>query len=913
LALASGTRLSVYEVTVQIGEGGMGEVYRARDTRLDRMVAIKVLPPSGADDPRRRERFDREARAISSLNHPHICTLYDVGRQDGIDFLVMELLDGEPLSERLAKGALPLEQALRCAVQIADALDAAHRRGIVHRDLKPANIFLARNGRSSAPPVAKLLDFGIAKAIAFGTGAAAMPPTLTEEATLLGTPQYMAPEQLEGREADARSDLFAFGAVVYEMLTGRRAFPGESQSNVIAAVLDSEPAPVATFQPLAPPALDHLVTTCLAKNPDERWQSAADVRRQLEWIAASARSAATPTTDRPHPRGGARSAWAIAAAMSLVTLVAAGTLGWYARNALGGPTMPSRVSRMTLATSGAAAFSPNESRSLAITPDGTRIVYVGNNDTQLFVRPLDQLEATAIATAGSPLNFVFVSPDGQWVGFEEGNSLKKVAVTGGPITTIQSFLNCCGAAWAPDDTIIVGSALPSAGLRRMSAAGGKMTELTHLASARGEVGHLWPEMLPGGQAVLFTIATMGGPDAVQVAVLDLTTGMTKVVVPSGSHAHYVASGRDSAKREQREGGHLVYTAGGTLRAVPFDVARLETRGTPVTVLPRLVRKGLGGGEFVVASDGTLAYVDAPDFMAAAQVVVTMVWVDRQGREEPLPAPPRPYAQPRLSPDGTRVAVALGDEERDIWVWDLRRQSITKLTFGPGSKFFPVWMPDGRRVLFGRPGAPLSWQPADGSGPAEELSAEPGAAMLPSGVTPDGTRVLFSLGGRDQMMLTLDRTRRVQPLIQTPSNERNGVVSSDGRWLAYESNSSGRFEIYVRPFPEVDTGQWLISTGGGTRPLWSPNGTELFYVAPDGALMAVRADPRGNVWSAGSPSKVLEGAYATVGPASGRTYDVSADGKRFLVLKRAPATDATTPKIIVVQHWFEELKRLAPLN
>jgi serine/threonine-protein kinase len=292
----------------------------------------------------------------------------------------------------------------------------------------------------------------------------------------------------------------------------------------------------------------------------------------------------------------------------------------------------------------------------------------------------------------------------------------------------------------------------------------------------------------------------------------------------------------------------------------------------------------------------------------------MVWVDRQGREEPIPAPPRPYAQPRLSPDGTRVAVAIGDGDRDIWVWDLRHQSIRKLTFGPPTKFFPVWTPDGHRVLFAKPGG-LSWQPADGSGPAEQLSsAGSGPGMLPSGVTPEGTQVLFSLAGRDQMMLSLDTTHRVQPLIQTPASERNGVVSPpDGHWLAYESNSSGTFEVYVRPFPNVDAGQWLISTAGGTRPLWSSNGKELFYVAPDGALMAVRVDPRGNAWNSGSPSKVVEGRYATVSPASGRTYDVSADGKRFLMLKRAPASDGAAPRIIVVQNWLEELKRLVPVN
>jgi serine/threonine-protein kinase len=882
----------------------MGEVYRARDTRLERIVAIKVLPAGAAGDPQRRERFEREARAISSLNHTHICTLYDVGHHDGTDYLVMELLDGQTLGDRLRKGALPIDQALTVAIHIADALDAAHRRGIIHRDLKPANIFLARSG-TSGPPIAKLLDFGIAKVTVEASVSAAV-ATLTSEGAVVGTLHYMAPEQLEGRDADARSDLFAFGAVLYETFTGRRAFPGESQASVIAAVLETTPPSIRSIDVSVPPALEHLLSTCLAKDPEERWQSARDVKRQLEWIATSVRSTAIPPSAAQSRAARVRRNTE-AAAIVFAALIVTAALTWSARAQRHVAAAPPRVSRMTLATSGSAAFSPNESRSLAITPDGTRIVYVGNNATQLFVRPLDELDPTAIATAGAPLNFVFLSPDGQWVGFAEGNMLRKVAITGGPVTTIQPSVECCGAAWAPDDTIIVGSALPAVGLRRTAVSGGTMTELTHPNVARGETGHIWPEMLPGGHEVLFTIASSGGPDAVQIALLDLPSGAIKVVVPSGSHAHYVSSDVGSTNSHR---GHLVYAERGALRAIPFDLAKAETIGTAVTVQRRLVRNTFGGAEFVVAADGTFAYAEAQDYVATAQAIATMVWVDRQGREQPLSAPPRPYVHPRLSPDGTRVAVAIADGDRDIWVWDIRRQSLSKLSFGSGNKFFPMWTADGRRVFFARPGA-LVWQPVDGSRAAEPLSPELGSGAFPSGATPDGAHLLFSAGGRDQMMLALDSTRRVQPLVHTASTERNGVVSPDGRWLAYESNSSGRFEIYVRPFPDVEAQQWLVSAAGGTRPLWAPNGKELFYIRPDGAVMTVPVHASAKIWSASSPSKIVEASYLTVSGISGRTYDVSPDGKGFLMLKRANLADAAPPAIIVVQHWFQELNRLAP--
>jgi hypothetical protein len=544
MALTTGTRLGAYEVLALLGSGGMGEVYRARDTRLDRIVAIKVLPASVAGDPDRRQRLDREARAISSLNHPHICTLYDVGHQDGIDYLVMELLEGQTLAERLIKGALPLDQAMQYAIQLADALDVAHRRGIVHRDLKPANIFIAHGG-SSAATITKLLDFGIAKAIPLGQTAATAAATLTEQGTLLGTLQYMAPEQLEGRGADARSDLFAFGAVLYEMLTGRRAFPGESQASVIAAVLDSEPPSLSASQSLTPPALEHLVKTCLAKNPDERWQTAGDVKRQLEWIAASARSTATATTAGPRALYERRLPGTVAAVASLVALIVVGALARYVWKGPPAQTAPPRVTRTTIVTSGGSAVFIAAGRSLAITPDGTRVVYIGNNGTQLFVRAIDQFDSTPLFTSLSPLNQVSVSPDGQSVVFAEGNTLRTIAFTGGPAQTVIPGIAGYGAAWAADGTIVL-PVTDRGGLHRVPDGGGEVTTLTRPDTEHGELAHVWPAMLPGGRAVLFTItATTGGLDAAQIAVLDLVSLTSRVLVRGGSDAHYVAGGFSS--------------------------------------------------------------------------------------------------------------------------------------------------------------------------------------------------------------------------------------------------------------------------------------------------------------------------------------------------------------------------------
>jgi eukaryotic-like serine/threonine-protein kinase len=892
----------------------MGQVYRARDTKLHRDVALKILPDAVAADPDRLARFQREAQTLASLNHPNIAHIHGLEESDGVPALVMELVEGEDLSQRIGRGAIPIDEVLPIAKQIAEALEAAHEQGVVHRDLKPANIKVRPDG------TVKVLDFGLAKAIevageagrSVGAGLTHSPtittPAMTEAGMIFGTAAYMSPEQARGKAVDTRADIWAFGVVLFEMLTGRRPFDGELISDVLASVLKTDPnwqaLPVET-----PTALARLLRRCLEKYPRRRLQAIGEARVQIEDLLSGAPEVAgAPAPLRALPRWRRALPWSLTGmVVAALMLVLALWPRWRPEAA------PPRVTRTTITTSGPAALSIyGFGRDLALSSDGTHVVYVGNNGTQLFVRALEALEPVAVA-GGPGVREPFVSPNGQWVGFVSNDiTLQKVAITGGPAITLARADGAPrGATWAPDDTIIFATSNATTGLQRVSAAGGTPEVLTRPDHAQGEADHLWPEILPDGLAVLFTITSQtGGIDSAQVALQDLRTGTRKILLRGGSDGHYVAGQLGS---RNGEGGHLVYVAAGTLRAIPFDLTRLETHGTAVPVLSRLVTTGNVAGDFATASNGTLVYVDAPGSLAAN--ARTLVWVDRTGQEKPVAAPPRAYIHARHSPDGTRVALASTDQESDLWVWDLGT-TFNHLTTESGGDWFPVWAQDGRRIIFSsnRDGVfNLWWQAADGTGAAERLTTS-GNGQLPTGITPDGTAVVFfevtPTRGTDLLQLALDGTRRVTPLLQTKFDERNGIVSPNGRWLAYESNSSGPYQIYVRPFPNVSGGLWQVSTAGGSKPLWAPSGRELFYFGADGTLLRVQVEARGATWSAGAPMKLLERRYYTGG--IGRTYDVSADGKRFLMIK-APGTDASAapPALIVVQHWDEELKRLAP--
>jgi serine/threonine-protein kinase len=739
----------------------------------------------------------------------------------------------------------------------------------------------------------------------------------------------MSPEQARGREADKQSDLWAFGCVVYEMLTARRPFgptvdeeaAGDSSrrasdelADTLAAVLTKEPDWTA-LPATVPPALRVLLRRCLQKERRQRIGDVAAALVLIEEVGALGASgsldeaAVQPRLDAAVARARTHLQHVMRVRMAVIAvgaiLLGGGIVGggtWLATR-----PAPPRVLQLTIGTTPATALTINGSdRDVAITPDGAHVIYAGNNGTELFVRALDALEPARLYS-GAP-RAPIVSPDGQWVAFvDESTTLKKVAITGGPPVTLAALDGFSrGATWLPDDTIVFGTSASGTGLQQVAARGGPVTVLTRPDRARGEADHVWPEALPGGRAVLFTILpATGGIDAAQIAVLDLQTQAQTMVVRGGSHAHYVASG------------HLVYAAGGTLRAIAFNPATRTTRGVPVAVVPDVVTTGTapaGGVEAALAADGTLAYVRGTGVTGLR----TLAWVDRQGRETALAAPPRPYIYPRISPDGGRVVVYSADQDTDLWVWDVARLTLTRLTVASGQDTFPVWAPDGR-VLFSseRDGAlNLYAQAADGTGVAERWTTSPNAQNA-TAVTPDGTRLLFMergpTTGDDVRQVSVTGPHTVTPLVETAAAERNGIVSPDGRWLAYEANDSGSFEIYVRPYPDVASGRWQVSTGGGSRPLWSRDGRELFYVSPRNALLRVGVG-RGASWTATTPDVVLaDGSVTSPAGLIGRSYDVSPDGQRFLMLKAASAPNATPTQLVVVQHFDALLRRLVPTN
>jgi len=929
MSLIAGQRLGPYEIVSALGAGGMGEVYRARDTKLNRDVAIKVLLPAVANDPDRLARFSREAQVLASLNHPNIAHVHGLEESIGVTALVMELVEGEDLSQRIARGAIPIDEVLPIARQIAEALEAAHDHGIIHRDLKPANIKVRADG------TVKVLDFGLAKAIdpTRGSSADAMnSPTLsmhgTQAGIILGTAAYMAPEQAKGKAVDKRADVWAFGVVLYEMLTGAKAFPGEDISDTLATLLKFDPdwsrLPADT-----PPSIRRLLKRCLTKDPKLRLRECGsaiadiDDASQSEIIAGRGDDASAPQTmTSATPR---RRTVAMTSVALLVGAVVAALATW----ALMRPTpVTLQPMRFALVPPAAQAIEiQGFDRDLVLSADGTHLVYVAGPEAQLMVRAIDSLAAVplrGITGARSP----FLSPDGRWVGFFVNNELRKVAIAGGPPVTLCSIVGGArGASWGPDDTILFATSDPTTGLLRVAAAGGAPTVLTTPDAAHGEAEHLFPSVLPNGRAVLFTVTSpSGGIEAAQVALRDLTTGHTTTVIRGGSQAEYVAPfGHSTGSRPARSGqaGYLVYALAGTLRAVRFDPGTLAVLSDPVPVVEAVTMLPTGAAEFSVSRTGALVYVPG----GATGAARSLVWVTRQGREEPLAAPPRTYLFPRLSPAGTRVALDIRDQQQDLWIWDLARQTLTRLTDAPALDQYPVWTPDSRHVLFSslRAGvANLYGQAANNTGTVERLTTSP-QGQVPLSISPDGTRLIVReqvpTTGVDLRILRLDPStplragpspppatpsRPTEPLLQTPFTEDNGEISPDGRWLAYQSNESGRFEIAVRPFPNVDAGHWTISTSGGTRPLWARSGTELFYLDGAGAMTRVPIQT-GPAFTAGTPTKVFDTRYYTA--ASGRTYDISPDGQRLLMIKASGTEQA--PSMVVVLNWLEELKAKLP--
>ena len=937
MPLAAGTRLGPYEILGLIGAGGMGEVYKARDTRLERDVAIKILPAELSADPERRARFEREARAIASLSHPHICTLYDIGEHipsgplplSPVHYLVMEHLAGESLAERLKRGPVPLAQALGIAAQIAEALDAAHKHGIVHRDLKPGNVMLTTGGAGrSGVTSAKLLDFGLAKLTGHGERPAlvddATAPTMTapitERGTILGTLQYMAPEQLEGKEADARTDLWALGAILHEMVTGRRAFAGDSQVSLIGNIMNAEPAGLATLQPLTPPALERVVRKCLAKHPDDRWDTAHDVADELRWVAQTSGVGAL-TAVQPRRRRGMRVALAVAGGL---LLIAAGAgLMWLLRPP--GP-QPSRVSlvRTELPVRPAEAvnaggvlpvFLPTLGGSrtaLTWTPDGQTLVFVGRQGgvQRLYVRRLDAAEARPLpSTEGAQVPAV--STDGQWVAFWANGAIRKVPLEGGPVMDLSGLSGPPrGLAWDQSSRLYFGS--DDDGRIWAIPAEGAPAAVTTLGGAERHHGLPWP--LPDGQTLLYTVRKRRwswGDE--EVVAQTLATGERKILLTDATDARYLPTG------------HLVFLRRGQLFAVPFDVERLQARGRPVAVLDGVAQALTAGslsditgaGQFAVAATGTLAWVAAPPASYPAKL---LVGVDRLGHVSPLAgAPVRSYGPVvRVSPDGRQLAVTVQTlSEAGMWIYDMGRGTL-KLLAGGGDALYPLWSPDGHRLVFdwvanGR--YSLAMQSADAATPMQELSA----GLVPSSFTRDG-RQLVGVQSGDIVIVTVEKGQAsMQPLFQTPDTERWPEFSPDGRWLAYASNASGRFEVYVRPYPGPGPAE-PVSLEGGWCPAWNPTAGELFFLSlTDQAgmirMMAVEFAP-GSPPRIGRPHLLFEFAERDL-PLRGspvRRYDVAPDGQRFYaVTNQAPQAPSAVTHINLIQNWFEELKAKLPTS
>ncbi|HXV60281.1 MAG TPA: protein kinase [Vicinamibacteria bacterium] len=882
-----GDVISHYEILEPIGKGGMGEVYRAKDSKLGRDVAIKVLPEELARAEERIRRFQREAVVLASLNHPNIAGIHGLEESNGVQALVLELVEGPTLADRIAQGPIPQEEALGIAKQIAEALDAGHEAGIVHRDLKPANIKLKEDG------TVKVLDYGLAKAFegegAGGNQELSQSPTLTRQGTqvgvILGTAGYMSPEQAKGKRVDKRTDIFAFGAVLYEMLTGKKAFPGEDVSETLAAVIRAEPE--WSQLPRMPASVRVLLRRCLDKDAKRRLRDIGEARVVLE--GADVETAETPATSHR-----AVYAWAVSAlALGLVL----GALAMKSSTASVDPT-PGPVVRFDIRV----PESPNGHLPtlLAMTPDERSLVFArGSGEAQqLFVRSLDEEAFTPIpGTEGGAQPFL--SPDGEWLGFHADGRLKKVRLSGGPTAVLCELRSVHGATWVDDERIVFAS---EGALWELPAAGGTPRRLTGEATSRVVS---WPDVLPGSKAVLFAetpgahTAVAGGgvgvDDRSRVAVVSLETGKERVLIDNAIQPRFLRPG------------HLLFVRDETLWAVPFDLASLELDGEPLPVLQGIHAHGSHeGAQYAVSPNGSLAYSSGSGFESLES---RLVFVDRSGIETPLPHEPGGYFGPRLSPDGRKVALSDGDSSKwDIWVLDVDRPARTRLTFDVlGDQ--PAWTSDGRRVAYASRASgedDLYWMPADANGDPERLLENPSSNQRPYDFHPDGRTLLFGdrVSSANYDIWTMTFGEEAKPLVASEFNERAADFSPDGRWVAYTSNRSGRTEVYVTSYLEAGAAI-AVSTSGGTEPAWSPTGRELFFRNGDAMLATqVRLEPELRI---GTPLPLFEGSY--LGSPAARTYDVTRDGQRFLMVKSE--SEASTAQIHIVLNWREELERLVP--
>ena len=890
MALSPGTQLGSYRIVAQLGAGGMGEVYRATDTRLGRDVALKVLPPHLAGFADSRERFEREAKVISSLSHPNICTLFDIGTQDDTTYLVMELLEGEPLSARLEKGPLKLDEVLKYGAQVADALDKAHRKGIVHRDLKPANLMLTKGG-------VKVLDFGVAKLTegrpGTTTGTGILPtvaPTrttpLTMQGAIVGTMQYMAPEQLEGKPVDHRADIFSLGAVLFEMVTGKRAFEGASQASVIAAVLEREPRPVSEITAGTPPSLDRTVGRCLHKDPDERWQSAIDIKSDLEWIqqqSGTARTAARASAVAR--RSGARGA--ITAALAAIGIVAAFGLGWMMNRS---EAPPARLLRASLVISSGTTLD-SDNASIALSPDGTMLVYAGRERGGaggLFLRPLDSLTAQPLAgTAGA--TYPFWSPDGRQIGFFADRKLKRIPSTGGAVQTICDAEDGRGASWGADGTIVF-SPRPRAGLNSVPAAGGTVTSLTTLEE--GAFTHRNPHFLPDGKRVLFFSGSNAGDPINGIHSLDLASRKIERVLAVDSEGIPLDSG------------HLVFVRDGNLMAQKLDLASLALSGEAVPIAENVQFNTFRyTGTYTVSSAGLLLFQTG-----AIQGDNQLTWYDEKGNKAGTVGEPASFWLPmQISPDGRRAAATIrhSDGGSDVWMYDLTRGIGTRFTMGENkNSLVPLWSPDGRQLVYIDGAGGLYGKAVDGSTP-ERLIFQEDSSLIPVDWSPDGSRIIYSTQqsaktGTDLRIVTLTGEAKASPYLEGTANEEWAVFSPDGRWVAYISDESGRSEVYVQSFP-AGGGKYQVSATGATWVEWTGTGKEIYFGDSDGKFYAVPVTARGAGLEIDAPRPLFEGKEVAV-----VTGAFTPDGTRYL--GAAQLSGDVGPVLTLVTNWASMLQR-----